>query len=81
MRTKLLISILLLCFNIFSKGKIIGVTVDNNRNAIPFTSVLIKETNKVIYSNSEGFSTKTKLWRICMNSFPLVLNQKSKRSN
>ena len=62
MRTKLLISILLLCFNIFSqKGKIIGVIVDNNRNAIPFTSVLIKETNKVIYSNSEGFFSTPKL--------------------
>ena len=62
MRTKLLISLLLLCFNIFSqKGKIIGVTVDNNKNAIPFTSVLIKETNKVIYSNSEGFFSTPKL--------------------
>ena len=62
MRTKVIIILLLFAFKGFSqKGKISGNIVDEKNQAIPFTIVFIKNLNKVIYCNSEGFFSTPKL--------------------
>ncbi len=62
MKNKLLIIILLYCLNSFGqKGKVIGKIVDQNGLPIPFTTVFIKNINKVVYSNDEGFFSTPKL--------------------
>jgi len=62
MRTKVIIILLLFAFKGFSqKGKISGNIVDEKNQAIPFTIVYIKNLNKVIYCNSEGFFSTPKL--------------------
>ena len=62
MKIKVIIIIILFTFKGFSqKGKISGNIVDEKNQAIPFTIVYIKNLNKVIYCNSEGFFSTPKL--------------------
>ena len=62
MRIKLLISILIFGLNgISQKGKISGIVTDVNKNPIPFATVFIKDIDKVIYTNDQGFFYTPKL--------------------
>ena len=62
MKIKVIIIIILFTFKGFSqKGKISGNIVDEKNQVIPFTIVFIKNINKVIYCNSEGFFSTPKL--------------------
>ena len=62
MKIKVIIIIILFTFKGFSqKGKISGNIVDEKNHVIPFTIVFIKNLNKVIYCNSEGFFSTPKL--------------------
>ena len=62
MKIKALIIISLFNFKVFSqKGNISGVVVDNFKNPIPFATVHIKNIDKVIYTNDQGFFSTPKL--------------------
>ena len=62
MKNKLLIILLFSCFYSFGqKGKIIGKIIDQNSLPVPFATVFIKNINKAVYSNSEGFFSTPKL--------------------
>ena len=62
MKNKLLIILLLSSFYSFGqKGKIIGKIIDQNSLPVPFATVFIKNINKAVYSNSEGFFSTPKL--------------------
>lgn len=63
MKIKALIIISLFSIKVFSqKGNISGVVVDNFRNPIPFATVHIKNIDKVIYTNDQGFFSTPKLY-------------------
>ena len=63
MKIKLLIIISLFNIKVFSqKGNISGVVVDNFKNPIPFATVHIKNIDKVIYTNDQGFFSTPKLY-------------------
>ena len=62
MKIKALIIISLFNIKVFSqKGNISGVVVDNFKNPIPFATVHIKNIDKVIYTNDQGFFSTPKL--------------------
>jgi len=62
MKIKALIIISLFSIKVFSqKGNISGVVVDNFKNPIPFATVHIKNIDKVIYTNDQGFFSTPKL--------------------
>lgn len=63
MKIKALIIISLFNIKVFSqKGNISGVVVDNFKNPIPFATVHIKNIDKVIYTNDQGFFSTPKLY-------------------
>jgi len=63
MKIKALIIISLFSIKVFSqKGNISGVVVDNFKNPIPFATVHIKNIDKVIYTNDQGFFSTPKLY-------------------
>jgi len=62
MKIKALIIISLFNIKVFSqKGNVSGVVVDNFKNPIPFATVHIKNIDKVIYTNDQGFFSTPKL--------------------
>lgn len=63
MKIKALIIISLFNIKVFSqKGNVSGVVVDNFKNPIPFATVHIKNIDKVIYTNDQGFFSTPKLY-------------------
>ena len=62
MKIKLLIIISLCTIKGFTQtGKISGVILDENKDPIPYTSVFLKNIDKVIYTNEYGFFSTQKL--------------------
>ena len=62
MKIKLLLIIFLFTIKGFTqKGNISGVVVDENKKPIPYATVHIKNIDKVIYTNDQGFFSTPKL--------------------
>jgi Fe(3+) dicitrate transport protein len=62
MRNKLFILFIFFTTNLFSqKGKIAGTLVNKEANPISFATVFIKNLDKVVYCNSQGFFSTPKL--------------------
>ena len=62
MKIKLLLIISLCTINGFTQtGKISGVILDENKDPIPYTTVFLKNIDKVIYTNEYGFFSTPKL--------------------
>ena len=62
MKTKLLVIFILSTFlSIGQTGQISGIVTDEDGNLLPFTTVYIKNIDKVIYTNNRGYFNTPKL--------------------